>query len=81
MSALGHNESEVVAAAKSDNPNFAFSPVEKELGRGSVDAGRRTSIIDTADDDDDDSHITEDDLQNLRRVSGKIPWQAYTIAL
>jgi len=55
----------------------ALSPIEKELGRGSVDAGRRTSIIA---EDEEDEHITEDDLLNLRRVSGKIPWQAYTIA-
>jgi proton-dependent oligopeptide transporter, POT family len=79
MSALGHNEGEVAAAAKVDNAQYAFSPVEKELGRGSVDAGRRTSIIDN-DEEEDDAHISEDDLQNLRRVSGKIPWQAYTIA-
>lgn len=78
MSALGHNEGEVVAAAKVDNAQFAFSPVEKELGRGSVEAGRRPSIIDA--DADEDEHITEEDLQELRRVSGKIPWQAYTIA-
>jgi proton-dependent oligopeptide transporter, POT family len=79
MSALGHNESEVVAEAKVDNAQYVFSPVEKELGRGSVDAGRRTSITDLGD-PDSEAHISEDDLVNLRRVSGKIPWQAYTIA-
>lgn len=78
MSALGHNEAEVVSMAKVENAQFVFSPVEKELGRGSIDKGRRTSIIDA--DDVDEEHITQEDLQVLRRVSGKIPWQAYTIA-
>lgn len=78
MSALGHNESEVVAKAKVDDAAFVFSPVEKELGRGSVDAGRRTSII--PEDHDENENISDEDLHNLRRVSGKIPWQAYTIA-
>lgn len=28
----------------------------------------------------DNEEISEDDLKNLTRVSGSIPWQAYTIA-
>jgi POT family proton-dependent oligopeptide transporter len=29
---------------------------------------------------EEESSISEDDLRNLRRVSGKIPWTAFTIA-
>jgi proton-dependent oligopeptide transporter, POT family len=72
-------DAEVVAQAKVDNAQYAFSPVEKELGRGSIDKGRRASIIDSIDEDESEN-ITEEELLTLRRVSGKIPWQAYTLA-
>lgn len=74
----GHTDGDVVAQSKVENAQYAFSPVEKELGRGSIEKGRRTSIIDSP--EEDDEYISDEDLQTLRRVSGKIPWQAYTIA-
>ena len=71
MSALASNEAPIIAQAQVDRAALAGTAMEKHLGRGSVDD---TSL--TSSDDD----VTDDDLQNLRRVSGKIPWAAFTVA-
>ena len=80
MSIATHDNAEALTGAKVEGAGLAFSPIEKELGRGSIEKGRRTSLIDTVVEEEDDEHITEEELLTLRRVSGKIPWQAYTIA-
>lgn len=51
------------------------------MAHGSIN-GPKTADMDVRSYSDEDSnhHITDEELQTLRRVSGKIPWQAYTIA-
>jgi proton-dependent oligopeptide transporter, POT family len=80
MSALGHNESEIVAAASVTDAQHIFAATEKELGRGSIDVGKKPSFELRATDAHEDDGVTEEDLLTLRRVSGKIPWPAYTLA-
>lgn len=75
MSAIASNEAPIIAQAQVDNAALAGTAMEKSLGRGSVDV---TSMQDTITSSDDE--VSEADLQNLRRVSGKIPWAAFTVA-
>ncbi len=55
---------------------------EAKAGRGSIDVEKIHALSNTAGSDelDYDDTPTEDELQTLRRVSGKIPWVAFTIA-
>lgn len=80
MSVLGNNVLETVEIAKSgvaDAPVLGTSK-EAKLGRGSIDVGRMDAMSSSSELSDDKP--TEDELHTLRRVSGKIPWTAYTIA-
>ena len=78
MSAIASNEAAIVAQAQVTDAQHVFAATEKELGRGSIDVGKGPSVeMATAGQTDD---VSEEDLLNLRRVSGKIPWPAYTIA-
>jgi proton-dependent oligopeptide transporter, POT family len=81
MSAIASNEAPIVAQTQVTDAQYVFSAEEKKLGRGSIDVGKPHAAVDI----DDASDITdvepnEEELQSLRRVSGKIPWQAFTIA-
>lgn len=76
--AVGHNDADIVGQAKVVDGGLAFSSLEKEVGRGSIDVSKTHNTF--AADEEDPEYITQEDLINLRRVSGKIPWQAYTIA-
>ncbi|KAI5241207.1 PTR2-domain-containing protein [Aureobasidium subglaciale] len=55
---------------------------EAHAGRGSIDVGKSQPLYEvrTPETEEDDDTPTEDDLQNLRRISGKIKWAAYTVA-
>lgn len=75
MSAIANNEAPIIAQAQVEGAPYAGTAMEKHLGRGSIDV---TSVQDTVTSSDDD--ITEEDLHSLRRVSGKIPWSAFTVA-
>ena len=79
MSAIATNEAPILAAASVEDAQHIFAAHEKDLGRGSIDAGKHGSV-DVHSTTDADNGISEEDLATLRRVSGKIPWTAYTIA-
>ncbi|RMZ83202.1 hypothetical protein DV738_g1307, partial [Chaetothyriales sp. CBS 135597] len=82
MSALGHNEAPVAAQAQVADAPIAFTADEKAAGRGSIGVNEQpvTEVDDPSDDSSSDGEPSEEELQTLRRVSGKIPWQAFTIA-
>ena len=81
MSALGHNEAAVIAQSQVTDAQNVFTADEKRMGRGSIDVGQSEAALDLDDaSDTTDVEPSEEELQSLRRVSGKIPWQAYTIA-
>lgn len=67
MSTLAGGEAPFIAAA--EVPQKPFVPAEKGAA---VDTDVHSDELDGA--------ITEEDLNTLRRVSGKINWTAYTIA-
>ena len=79
MTAIATNEAPIIAAAAVEDGQHLFASTEDRLGRGSIDVGKKASMIDVQPEHHDDD-VSEDDLKNLRRVSGKIPWTAYTIA-
>jgi len=62
---------------KAEVPNAAFAGAadEKAHGHGTIDV---TDVYAHSDDGSED--ISEEDLKTLRRISGKIPWSAFTIA-
>ncbi|TLD14614.1 hypothetical protein PspLS_10987 [Pyricularia sp. CBS 133598] len=81
------------AVAKAHVPDAAIQGTEKEIlaGRGSMDVSRvkshsrpataqQDAIVDSSDDESYADKPTEEELQTLRRVSGKIKWSLYTIA-
>jgi proton-dependent oligopeptide transporter, POT family len=78
MSAIASNEAPIIAQSAVEDAQYVFSPDEQKLGRGSIDVGKSVEI-DVHSTGDADG-VTDEDLINLRRVSGKIPWSAYTIA-
>ncbi|KIV90038.1 hypothetical protein PV10_07384 [Exophiala mesophila] len=76
MSAIATNEGPIIAQAAVPAAPLAGTVAEKQLGRGSIDGNvqeRRPSF-------DEDDEVTEEELHTLRRVSGKIPWPAFTVA-
>jgi proton-dependent oligopeptide transporter, POT family len=75
MSAIATNENPIIAQAQIDAAPYAGTTNEKRMGRGSVDVNSFQDTVTSTEDD-----ITEEELHTLRRVSGKIPWQAFTIA-
>ncbi|ETI28381.1 hypothetical protein G647_00830 [Cladophialophora carrionii CBS 160.54] len=75
MSAIASNEAPIIAQAQVDQAALAGTATEKRLGRGSIDVNSFQDTGSTLDDE-----VTEADLHTLRRVSGKIPWTAFTIA-
>jgi proton-dependent oligopeptide transporter, POT family len=80
MSALANNEAPILAQSAVTDAQATFTANEKKLGRGSIDV--TNSPVDDVDAASDitDVEPSEEDLRSLRRVSGKIPWIAYTIA-
>lgn len=80
MSAIASNEAPIIAQAAVPNAPLAGTVAEKRLGRGSIDGGVQEVPRASADGFDDDDDVTEEELHTLRRVSGKIPWPAFTIA-
>lgn len=78
MSAIASNEAPIVAQSAVEDAQYVFSTEEKRLGRGSFDVGKSPSVDVHSTSDTDD--VSDEDLRTLRRVSGKIPWAAYTIA-
>ena len=77
MTGLSGNE--IPEYVKGAMPSTAVqgTHAEEKQGRGSIDV---TDITATSSDDGTASEITQEELDTLRRVSGKIPWSAYTIA-
>lgn len=80
MAAIVHNEGDIVAAAAVPDAQHFFAATEKDLGRGSIDVGKNPNVELRAAEAHEDDGVSEEDLLTLRRVSGKIPWPAYTIA-
>jgi len=81
MSAIATNEAPIIAQAAVPAAPLAGTIQEKGLGRGSIDGGVQEVPRPSAEfDDDDDDEVTEEELHTLRRVSGKIPWPAFTVA-
>lgn len=78
MSNIANLEAPIIAQAAVADAPLAGTAKEKQLGRGSIDATAVSIPSRSADYDDDD--VTEEDLKTLRRVSGKIPWTAFTVA-
>jgi len=76
MSAIASNEGPIIAQAQVPEALLAGSTREKQLGRGSIDGSIREddSTLDSYDE------VTEEELRTLRRVSGNIPWTAFTVA-
>lgn len=79
MSAIATNEAPIIAQAAVPDAPLAGTPAEKRLGRGSIDGGVQEVPRSSAEFDEDDE-VTEEELHTLRRVSGKIPWPAFTVA-
>jgi len=69
MSTGGAGNLELVEAARGDQ---LVMEKDLELTKHALDSTEESSM--------DDTHISSEDLARLRRVSGKIPWTAYTIA-
>lgn len=81
MSAIATNEGPIIAQAAVPGAALAGTSTEKRLGRGSIDAGVNATSLDRDHHfNDDHDEVTEEELHTLRRVSGKIPWPAFTIA-
>ncbi|KAI5202111.1 PTR2-domain-containing protein [Aureobasidium subglaciale] len=70
--------------AKAHVPEAAIQGTAYEIhaGRGSMDVGKSQPLYEvrTPETEEEDDTPTEDDLKNLRRISGKIKWAAYTVA-
>ncbi len=77
MTAIGGNEAPIIAQAQVEDAQHVFAATEKEFGRGSIDVGKQVTDVNV---DRADDEVSEEDLLTLRRVSGKIPWPAYSIA-
>ena len=80
MSAIASNEAPIIAQAAVAGAPLAGTVTEKRLGHGSIDAGVRTTPAGADEHFDEDDEVTEEELHTLRRVSGKIPWPAFTVA-
>lgn len=78
MSNIANLEAPIIAQAAVADAPLAGTVNEKKLGRGSIEATRVSTQSHSADYYDDE--VTEEDLRTLRRVSGKIPWTAFTVA-
>lgn len=76
MTAIATNEGPIIAQAAVPAAPLAGTATEKRLGRGSIDGGVQERPLSF----DEDDEVTEEELHTLRRVSGKIPWPAFTVA-
>jgi hypothetical protein len=75
MAAIAQDQVITITKIKMPGAGLEGTSEEKYLGRGSIGI-----VASTSDDPLDSEHkINEDDLR-LRRVSGKIPWTAYSVA-
>lgn len=79
MTSIPTNEAPIIAAAAVEDGQHFFASTENQYGRGSIDVSKKAPEVDVQP-ERHDGDVTDEDLVNLRRVSGKIPWQAYTIA-
>lgn len=69
--------------AKAADPKAAVlgTTIEARAGKGSIDVEKIPAMTETsADVMEYDDTPTEEEMQTLRRVSGQIPWSAFTIA-
>lgn len=69
--------------AKAADPKAAVlgTTVEARAGKGSIDVEKIPAMTETSGDVMEyDDTPTEEEMQTLRRVSGQIPWSAFTIA-
>jgi POT family proton-dependent oligopeptide transporter len=77
MSSGGANVIDIAEVAKAEAPAIPVrlrpGATEEEQKKLSLDANLTCSSP-------HDEDISEDDLKNLVRVAGPVPWQAYTIA-
>jgi POT family proton-dependent oligopeptide transporter len=77
MSSGGANVLDVAEAAKAEAPAI---PVRLRPG-ATVEEQKKLSLDgDLTSVPSNDEEISEEDLKNLARVAGPVPWQAYTIA-
>lgn len=67
------------ALPNEDAAIMAMAEVPGDYSKGHMDESRSLTTT-TPQNEEQHQHISEDDLKNLRRVSGKIPWVAFTIA-
>lgn len=59
---------------------MAMAEVPGDPSKGHMNETRSSTTTATPPHQEEHQHISDDDLKNLRRVSGKIPWTAFTIA-
>ncbi|KAE9983941.1 hypothetical protein BLS_003346 [Venturia inaequalis] len=59
---------------------MAMAEIPSDTSKGHMNETRSLTTTTTPPHGEEHEHISDDDLKNLRRVSGKIPWVAFTIA-
>jgi POT family proton-dependent oligopeptide transporter len=69
---------DLYAMAQARQPSFAIATDEKNANFGD---SKEMSTSSNAGEVDDELEPTMEEMKTLRRVSGKIPWQSYTITL
>lgn len=77
MSSGGANVIDIAEVSKAEAPVI---PVRLRPGETKEEQKKLSLDDDLTFAPSDYEEISEDDLKNLTRVSGSIPWQAYTIA-
>lgn len=68
------------ALPNEDAAVIAMAEVPGQPSKGHMDESHSLTTTATPPLETDNHHISDDDLKNLRRVSGQIPWAAFTIA-
>lgn len=67
-----------IAQSKAASHDVAFNEKKPAVDELTIDSAPQIAY--GTDDDIDKTSPTNEELANLRRVSGKIPWTAYTVA-
>ena len=84
MSVMGGNILESAELGKASVGDAPIQGTTKEMqaGRGSIDVRRaeKESVSSMTKREIYEDTPTEEEMQTLRRISGKIPWTAWTIA-
>jgi len=75
MSVLNPLDQAEIVKAEVPEAAYMGSADEKAHGHGTIDVTDMSAIS-----DDGNEEVSEHDLKTLRRVSGKIPWSAFSIA-